>query len=40
MSFKRLLYDVETNGLLPEHVDPPFCMDRLSWATPTLNLSV
>ncbi|QGH74862.1 DNA polymerase I [Bacteriophage DSS3_MAL1] len=27
--FKRVLYDVETNGLLPEHVDPPFCMDRV-----------
>lgn len=29
MAFKRVLYDVETNGLLPEHVDPPFCMDRV-----------
>lgn len=27
--FKRVLYDVETNGLLPEHVEPPFCMDRI-----------
>ena len=27
--FSRCLYDVETNGLLPEHVDPPFCMDRI-----------
>jgi hypothetical protein len=29
MAFKRILYDVETNGLLPEHVAPPFCMDRV-----------
>lgn len=29
MAFERVLYDVETNGLLPEHVDPPFCMDRI-----------
>lgn len=27
--FKRVLYDVETNGLLPDHVEPPFCMDRV-----------
>ena len=27
--FTRCLYDVESNGLLPEHVDPPFCMDRI-----------
>lgn len=27
--FKRVLYDVETNGLLPDHIDPPFCMDRV-----------
>ena len=26
---KRLLYDVETDGLLPEHVEPPFCMTRI-----------
>jgi DNA polymerase family A len=29
MAFERILYDVEGNGLLPVHVDPPFCMDRL-----------
>jgi DNA polymerase I len=29
MAFARILYDVETNGLLPEHVEPPFCMDRI-----------
>jgi hypothetical protein len=29
MAFARILYDVETNGLLPEHVEPPFCMDRV-----------
>lgn len=27
--FKRILYDVESDGLLPEHVDPPFCMTRI-----------
>lgn len=24
-----LIYDIETNGLLPEHVEPPFCMDKI-----------
>lgn len=27
--FKEVIFDIETNGLLPEHVDPPFCMDRI-----------
>lgn len=27
--FKQIIFDIETNGLLPEHVDPPFCMDRI-----------
>ena len=29
MAYERILYDVETNGLLPEHVEWPFCMDRI-----------
>jgi len=29
MTFRRILYDVESNGLLPEHVEWPFCMDRI-----------
>ncbi|AMO44141.1 DNA polymerase [Roseobacter phage DSS3P8] len=29
MAFRRILYDVESNGLLPEHVEWPFCMDRI-----------
>ena len=24
-----IIFDIETNGLLPEHVDPPFCMDKI-----------
>ncbi|WNL50689.1 DNA polymerase I [Ruegeria phage RpAliso] len=27
--WKRLIWDVESNGLLPSHVAPPFCMDRI-----------
>ena len=27
--FKDVIFDIESNGLLPEHVDPPFCMDRI-----------
>jgi hypothetical protein len=28
-NWKELIFDVESNGLLPEHVEPPFCMDKL-----------
>lgn len=28
-TFKRIVYDIETNGLLPGSVPPPFCMDRI-----------
>lgn len=27
--FEDVIFDIETNGLLPAHVDPPFCMDRI-----------
>ena len=27
--FEEVIFDIETNGLLPEHVEPPFCMDRI-----------
>jgi DNA polymerase I-like protein with 3'-5' exonuclease and polymerase domains len=27
--FRRVLYDVETNGLLPEQTEPEYCMDRV-----------
>lgn len=27
--FEDVIFDIETNGLLPEHVEPPFCMDRI-----------
>jgi len=27
--FEHVIFDIETNGLLPDHVDPPFCMDRI-----------
>jgi DNA polymerase I-like protein with 3'-5' exonuclease and polymerase domains len=29
MAFENVLYDVESDGLLPAHVAPPFCMTRL-----------
>jgi hypothetical protein len=29
MKFKRVLFDIETNGLLPDHIRAPFCMDRI-----------
>lgn len=28
-TFEHIIFDIETNGLLPEHVQPPFCMDRI-----------
>jgi len=27
--FEHVIFDIETNGLLPAHVEPPFCMDRI-----------
>jgi len=28
-AFDHIIFDIETNGLLPAHIDPPFCMDRI-----------
>lgn len=28
-TFEHIIFDIETNGLLPEQVQPPFCMDRI-----------
>lgn len=27
--FEDVIFDIETNGLLPAHIQPPFCMDRI-----------
>lgn len=27
--FSEVIFDIETNGLLPSHMEPPFCMDRI-----------
>lgn len=27
--FEAVIFDIETNGLLPEQVEPPFCMDKI-----------
>jgi hypothetical protein len=28
-TFEHLIFDIETDGLLPAHVEPPFCMTRI-----------
>lgn len=28
-TFEHIIFDIETNGLLPEQKQPPFCMDRI-----------